>query len=248
MNQPLFIYGDYPDGTTVTLANAAANQVGADILEANEDTYISPAATTLTVTIDLLSPVACGVLAIAGERLNGVTVDLRGSTDNFASSNVSLSAAAALVGTTAAWRAYTPAAYRYLRLIFTGATTATRIYHVAIGPVLLLPYMDDGADLDSFTATASDIISPQGHFLGTQQQKVERKFPLNWGQVDENEYLNFYAWAVACVYRRQPFFFVPDSAVTTCHFGYTDAGYKFSAPMKKGLRDMATIPFTSRLA
>lgn len=248
MEKPLFIYGDYPAGATVTLANAATGQVGADILLANEDTYVSPAATTLTITIDLLSPVACGVFAIAGENLGGVTVELRGSTDNFSASNVSLSAAAALAGTTAAWHAYTPASYRYLRFIFTGATITTRVYHMAVGPVRLLPYMEDGADLDSYTVAVNHITSPQGHFLGTQKQKAERKLSLNWGQVDDNEYASFSLWAAACYYRPQAFFFVPDSGVTACHFGYLEQSYKFSAPMKKGLRDMGVIPFTSRLA
>lgn len=248
MNQPLFIYGDYADNATVTLANSAANQTGADVLQANEDTYVSPATTTLTITVDMLAPVSCGVFALAGENLNGITVALLASTDNFAASNVTVSAAAAITGNTAAWRPFNAASYRYWRLVVTEATTATRVYHVALSPLYLLPFMEDGADLDCFTATTNQVVSPQGHLLDIQLVKTERTLSLNWGQVDDNEYLLFWAWALACVYRPQGFFFIPDSAVSTCMFGYTDPKFKFSAPMKKGLRDISVIPFTSRFA
>lgn len=248
MDQPLLIYGDYAKDAIVTLANAAANQIGADVLQANEDTYVSPADTTLTITIDLLSPVSCGCIALAGENLNGILLELRGSTDNFSSSNVAVSASSALSGNISAWRPFTPASYRYWRLVITGATTATRIYHVALSPAYLLPFFEDGADLDSFSSTTTQIVSPQGHLLGIQTNKTERKIPLNWGQVDDGEYLPFWAWAMSCVFRPQPFFLVPNSAQSLCIFGYTEANYKFSAPMKNGMRDIATIPFTSRFA
>lgn len=232
----------------MTLANAAAGQTGTDVLQPNEDTYVSPAATTLTITIDLLAASSNGCIALAGENLNGVLMELRGSTDNFGSSNVVLSASAALSGFTAAWRAYTPASYRYLRITLTGATTATRIYHAAVAPLQLLPYLEDGADLDAFQSSTNHIISPQGHFLGSQKSKTERKIPLSWGQVTDTEYQLFVAWATACVRTPQAFFFVPDSAISTCYFGYTDQGYTFSAPSKNGLHALSKIPFTARYA
>lgn len=248
MDEPLFVYANYPDAVTVTLANAAAGQVGTDVLEANEDTYVSPAAATLTLTIDLLTPFSCGCLAIAGENLNGVSLELRASSDNFVGSDVLISAAAPLYGYIAAWRLFTPVTYRYFRVVITGATSGTRIYHLALAPALLLPYMADGADLDAFQSTANHILSPQGHFMGSELTKCERKISLSWGQVMEAEYGLFLLWAYACVQTPKAFFFVPDSGVTTCIFGYTDQNYKFSAPMKNGLRKLAAIPFTGRYA
>lgn len=248
MDQPLFIYADYPESAAVTLSNAAAGQYGTDMLQANEDTYVSPAATALTITIDLLAPVSCGCLAVAGENLHGVSLELRASTDNFVSSNVLVSAVAPLYGYIAAWRPFATVSYRYYRVSITGATTDTRIYHLALAPLLLLPYMADGADLDAFQSTANHVLSPQGHFLASQLMKTERKIPLGWGQVMEDEYQLFLAWSAACVANSKAFFFVPDAGVSTCYFGHTDANYTFSAPMKGGLRNMAKIPFTSRFA
>jgi len=248
LKQPLLIYGNYPSGTLAALVNGAAGQVAADVLQANEDTFVSPAATTLTLTLDLLTPMAYACIALAGEQLNGVLLSLNGSTDNFAASNVPLVASSPLTGFTAAWRPYTSAAYRYLHITLTGATTATRLYHLAFSPMTLFPFLADGADLEAFVTAANHIISPQGHFLGSQKTKTERKISLSWGQVTEQEYLLFDEWAVSCVRSPQAFFLVPDSDLTTVHFGYTEPAYTFSAPMKNGLRSIARIPFTSRFA
>ena len=245
MDQPLFIYGDYPAGTAVALIGAVAGQDGNDILQANEDTFVSPASTTLTLNFDLLSAIPCGVLALAGENLNGAMMGIYGSNDNF-STLVALSGPAALSGFTSVWRAYPAAAYRYLRITITGANPLTRLYHAAFAPFTLLPFMDDGTDLDAFVTTTNHIISPQGHFLGTQKLKSERKIPLSWGQILESEYQTFVAWAMACVQSPQGFFFVPDSSAADCYFGYTDSSYTFSAPMTLGLRSLAKITFNSR--
>lgn len=248
MNQPLFIYADYPDAAVAALTNAAAGQTGTDVLQANEDTYISPLTDTVAVTIDLLAPFPCGCIALAGENLNGVTLTLWASSDNFVSSDVVISASAALNGFVSCWRPFASVTYRYYRVVLTGATPATRIYHVALAPLLLLPYFADGADLEAFQSTANHILSPQGHFLGAQLIKCERKVPLNWRQVTDAEYPLFVAWALACVQKPKAFFVIPDSDYATCYFGYTDPGYTFSAPMKSGLRTLAKIPFTSRFA
>lgn len=248
MDFPAFIYANYPAGTSAAATGMATGQTAADVLQANEDTYISPSGTSLTLTITAPSPLAYSCLALAGENLDGVALEVRGSTDNFASSNVVISASAALSGNTSAWRAFAVATYRYWRLTFTGATTTLRLYHVVLAPLVKLPLMADGADLGNFQATTNHIISPQGHFLGTQKQKCERKLALNFGQEDEPEYQLFVAWAMACVYNPQAFFLVPDCSAATCYFGYTDPDYSFSAPMSVGLRTIGRIPFTSRFA
>jgi hypothetical protein len=248
MHQPLLIYGDYAADVTVALAGAVSGQVGEDVLQGDEDTYVSPISTALTLTIDLQSACLTGVLAIAGENLNGVLLQVHGSTDNLGSSDAQLSGTAPLAGFTAAWLAYQSASYRYLRLTFTDTTPDMRIYHVALGPLQLLPFMEDGADLDRFTSTTNHILGYQGQFFGSQKVKTERKLDLSWGQIMESEYPVFLAWAIACVQSPQAFFFVPDSSNSTCHFGYVDPGYTFSAPMKAGLRTLAKIPFTSRFA
>ena len=246
MEQPSFIYANYPVGATVTGQQLAAGQTAADVLQPDEDTFVSPAVNYLTLTFDMLAPYAVGCFAVAGEMLDGVNMELRGSSDNFVSSNNVISVGSAVIGDVAVWRAFNLIAYRYYRLTVT-ATSATRLYHVALAPLYLFPWMDDGADLDKFQTESTFLISPRGHFLGAQKNKTELKLSLNWGQVTEAEYVLFEAWAISCVQTPRPFFFIPDTGSTVCRFGYTDPKYAFSAPMKNGLRNLATIPFTARM-
>jgi hypothetical protein len=245
MARPLFIYPEYASGATVAATGMAAGQSAADILQANEDTYISPAVASLTITIDMLTAQAYGCLGLAGENLNGVTLEIRGSSDNFAASNIQISAPEAISGFIAGWRPFVPATCRYWRLIITGATTATRIYHAAFCPIRLLPFLNSG-DPDRCQTETNHIISPQGHFLGSQKIKSEWKFNLEWGVVMSVPYQSFLAWKQACVDDPKAFFYVPDSAISSCYFGYTDQGFTFSAPVKDGKRTLIPIPFTSR--
>lgn len=246
MQQPAFIFGNYPAAATVVGLNLAAGQTAGDVLQANEDTYVSPAATTLTLTIDLLSPTSIGCFAMSGENLNGITCELRGSTDNFAASSVVVSAAAAVSGFIAAWRSFTPASYRYWRLTVTGATTTTRLYHLALSGLNLLPWLET-SDLDKFRVECHHLRSPQGHLLGTQKLRTEKKLSLPFGQIQSAEYALFSIWSLVCVQDPRGFFFIPDTAATVCWFGTTDEGYEFSAPIKLGLYELAPIPFLARM-
>lgn len=246
MAQPAFIYDNYATGATVTGANLAAGQTAAVILQANEDTYVSPAATTLTLTLDLLSATSIACFALAGENLNGITVEIRGSTDNFAGSTVVVSASATVTGFISVWRSFGAATYRYWRVTITGATTATRIYHAALSPLNLLPYLNDGADLDQVTVKAEHLRSPQGHILGIQKTNIMKELNLSFGQVTSVEYALFTAWSITCVRDPIGFFFVPDTAQSTCYFGTVDPKYTYSAPKKNGLNEMANIPFQAR--
>jgi hypothetical protein len=139
-------------------------------------------------------------------------------------------------------------AYRYWRLVLTNLGASSSVAHVAWSPGELFPWMDDGADLDARKTIGTMLVSPDGRNLGSNRLRTMRELSLDFGQVTDSEYLLFQRWAEACTDRLQPWFLVKDSSQPTCWFGWTDAGYKFSAPQKRGMYAIGKIPFTSRVA
>lgn len=249
MDQPLFIFADYLPTATVTATDTASGYAAANVLQAHEDTSWKPADNTgtKTLTFDLTTPLSRGALAIAGEYLNGVSLEVRASTDDFVASDVEISAAAVISDPTTTYRLWTNAQYRYWRLVFTDLGASTEIYHAALQRQDLLPFLDDGFDPDAYKTEGSHLLAVDGHYLGSVQTRTMRELSLDFGQVTAAEAVLFQRWADACVKTLRAFFFVPDSASATCHFGWVDAKYAFKAPYKKGLRDISAIPFTARV-
>jgi hypothetical protein len=257
MNKPSFIYPIHLSSATVTATDTAAtvngvNYSAANILEGTEDTSWRPlnntGSKTLTIALGGLLPI--GQVALLGNYLNGVTMELRGSTDNFSTSNVQLSAAATISSSAfiTAYRRFTEAQYSHIRLIFSGFSTSFEVQHVAICRAVPLPYLADGHDPDAFQPTGTHLIGTAGTYLGATQQNTMRLLNLDFGQITSGQYLPFQLWAEYCVMTIRPFFYVPDVDQAECYFGWIDAKWKFSAPMKSGARKIAAIPFTGRVA
>lgn len=252
MSQPAFLYADYLATATVTATDTDTGYSAADVLESCEDLTWKPANQTgsKSLTIDLGATLLIGAVALVGDFLNGVTLEVRGSTDNFVASDVELSAAAAIATATfvSTWRSWSNGNYRYLRLVFSGMGASFRISHVAACRFDLLPYPEDGHDPDIIQAEGTHLVSVSGYYLGSNQQKTLRPLQLAFGEVTDAEFAVFQRWSDACVKTMQGFFYVPDTAETECFFGWLDPKYKFSAPMKNGMRKMAAIAFNSRVA
>ena len=249
MNRPAFIYAAYLPGTTVAATDTAAGYAPADVLEGCEDSGWKPVDTTgsKSLTLDLGGAFLVGALAMTGEYLNGVTLEVRASSDNFALSDVQVSPPASIVNFTTAWRNWSAGTWRYWRLIFSGIGASFLLHHVALGPFEPLPFHGDGHDPDTFGAEGDHLVSVSGYYLGNSQRRAMRAISLGFGQVTADEYVLFQRWADVCVRTLRPFFYVPDTDGTDCLFGWIDAKYKFSAPYKNGLRDMAKIPFNARV-
>lgn len=249
MNQPLFIYADYLPTTTVIATDTAAGYSAASVLQAHEDTSHKFADDngTKTLTFDLTAPLSRGAVAIAGEYLAGITLEIRASTDNFVASDVQVSAPAVISTPVTAYRLWENTSYRYWRLVFTDLGASTEIYHAAIQQQALLPFMEDGFDPDSYKTDGSQLIAVDGHYLGAIQTRTLREQSLEFGQVTDDEALLFQRWADACIKTIQGFFFIPDTAEATCHFGWVDAKYVFKSQRKLGLREIGAIPFRARV-
>lgn len=252
MNRPSFIYPIHLTTATVTATDTAAGYAAANVLEGTEDTSWRPANTTgsksLTIALGGLLPI--GQVAILGNYLNGVTLEVRGSTDNFSASDVQLSAESVISSSafTTAWRKWTEAYYSHIKLIFTGFAGSFEVQHVACCRAVPLPYLEDGHDPDVFQPTGSHLIGVAGTYLGATQQNTMLQLTLNFGQITSGQYLPFQLWAEYCVMTMRPFFYVPDIDQPECYFVWVDAKYKFSAPYKNGVRKLAAIPVTGRMA
>lgn len=252
MNKPSLIYATHLATATASATDTAAGYAAANVLDATEDTGWKPANTTgaksITVALDAQMPI--GAVAILGQYLNGVTLTVSGSTDNFVASNVELSAAAVINSSVfiTAWRMFAENHYSHIKLTFSGFSTSFSIQHIACCRAVPLPYLTDGHDPDAFQSEGTHLIGSAGTYLGATQQRTMRTLNLDFGQITSSQYLPFQLWAEYCIMTIRPFFYVPDIDQPECFFGWADAKYKFSAPYKNGARKVAAIPFTGRIA
>lgn len=252
MNKPAFIYASYPPTASATATDTADGYSASDVLNSCEDTGWKPANQTgsKSLTIDLGAPTPWGCIALVGEYVNGVTLEVRASTDNFSSSNVQVSAPAAINSGTfiSAWRSFAARTERYCRFIFSGMGPSFEIHHVAVCQYNQLPYLTDGHDPSVIQSQGTHLKSVSGYYLGSVRLNTMSPLSLDFGQVTGAQFQKFELWADACVKQMQGFFYVPDTDQPECWFGTVDEKYKFAAPFKHGLRQVAPIPFTTRVA
>lgn len=252
MNRPTFIYPTHIVTGPVTATDTALNYAAANVLEGCEDTAWKPANTTgsKSIIITMGGELPVGQVGILGNYLNGVTLEVRGSTDGFVASDVELSAAAAISTSTfiTTYRRFTEGLYTHIKLIFSGHSASFEVQHIACCRAVSLPYLEDGHDPDAFNSNGGHLIGSAGTYLGATQQNSMFTISLDFGQLLTAQYAPFQHWADYCVRTIRPFFYVPDIDQTACYFGWTEAKYKFSAPSKTGSRRLAPIPFTGRRA
>lgn len=250
--RPSFIYSIAPDTSTATASDTMAGYDAQNVIEPTEDTSWKPANTTgnKSLVLDLQLQLPIGAIAVLGQYLNGITMEVRGSTDNFVSSDVQLSAAAVISSSSfnTAYRTFTEGSYRYIKLILSGFGASSAIMHVSCCRSVNLPYLEDGHDPVKFKPTGSHMVGVSGVYLGASQQCTMRNLSLDFGRIPSSQFPAFQLWAEACLQTMKPFFYVPDSALPECYFGWVEAKYEFSAPVKYGIHKLSAIPFTSRIA
>ena len=248
--QPAFIYAAWPTGTSVQASPANAVTVPASVLQAHEAIGFSFDSITIgnSLVFNFLNQAQMSAFAIAGVGLSGASVALFGSSDNFVTSNVQLLPATPFSNDAFFWAQFAPSAYQYLKLVFTGLSSAHAIRHVAITNLVLLPFLEDGTFCpDPIEVTGDHLISYTGLFLGSVTQKVMRPFDLSFGQIDSVEEAAFSAWAMACLAVAQGFFFIPDTNRPEVYFGSVDKNYKYNPIMSIGFAKIPPIPFSARV-
>lgn len=251
MNQPAFLY---PDATpqTVTATDTATGADPLNIIGAMEGPYWQPLNNTGSKELVLKFSAALAVdfVAILGRGLDGATVEVRGSTDDFATVDVQLSAGAALsAALNAAWRSVTGGTYSEIKLVFSSFSTTMKINHVAVGAVKLLPYFKQGHDAANSKPDGEHKVSTSGTYNGAVQQSAMAEYSLAFNNATAAKLAAFLSWKAACVDNIAAFFLVPDTDAAACCFCWQDKP-GFSAPELPGvgLFKVATIKVLTRLA
>ncbi len=195
---------------------ASTTATGYDVLNLRDwrpYTWWKPTALPATVTVDCASPVAADYFLIWGHDLftHGCTVELRGSTDNFVSSNV-LIASKITTSNDPFFVAFTSVSFRYWRLNITGGATMPSIAIASIGTALdIHAYFASGFDPIGRDVIGQYNQSMSGHPLGKAIRYEEWSQTLNFENVTWSWLRATWqpAWSVHL--RKEPFVLVWDS-------------------------------------
>jgi hypothetical protein len=250
MGQPTIIFCDYGTTASVTATSTLTGTSAADVLISTEDTYHQPTSTSsYSIVIDAGVALTSDVVAFLGANLVGVTIEVRGSTDNFVSSDVQVKAGTLLTANVnAAYLAYTAASYRYWKFNISGHASNTRIAHICLDTAVDFPYFETDPDILNVTPSAKQLISASGIYVGTNQTKAMRELNLDWGEVTASELAVLEVWAEHSIETVTSFFLIPDQALTDIFFGWLPNGGQFSAPLEDGVYKVAPNKMTTRAA
>lgn len=182
MGYPRIYYDNrFADGTPVASTTAAGDFDVLNLIDFRSGSFWKPTALPATVTIDCGSAAAASSIVVWGHDLftQGATLEVRGSTDNFVSSNV-------LVDTYTPTnnkpfvRSWSSVSYRYWRERITGVTMPS-IAITCLGVPLTLPvYLDDSFDPLRSNPEGVFNRSVKGHPLGrvTEYEEWSQNLPL----------------------------------------------------------------------
>lgn len=164
---PLALYDNRLDDATPTASTTAAGYSVLSLREWRPYTAWKPTALPATVTVDCGSAKAADYWAIYEHDLytQGATIELRGSTDNFAASDVLVDSVTPARDAPFV-RFVASVSYRYWRLKITGTTMPT-IAIAAIGAKFQIPaYLSSGFDPVGRQVRGQVNRSELGHPLG----------------------------------------------------------------------------------
>src|SRR3990172_3347449 len=165
-NQPAILHDNNLDDDTPGASPTASGFSVLNLRDWRPYTWWKPTVIPATVTVDCGSAQAADYALLWGHDLftAGCTVEVRGSTDNFAASNV-LVATSTPTSDDPLLIQFTSVSYRYWRLTFTTGT-APSIAIAAIGAKLMVPgWFEDGFDPRGRTAKGQFNRSVDGHPL-----------------------------------------------------------------------------------
>lgn len=208
---PKILYESRLNDATPAASTTAAGFNVANLTDYRSYTWWKPTAIPATVTVDCGSALAADYCAIWGHDLNttGCTVEVRGSTDNFAASDV-LVATSTPTSDKPLLVFFSSVSYRYWRLTFTTGTPPT-IAIALVGALLDIPAgVRGGFDPVGRNTVEQYNRSVDGHALG---KVIEFEA---WRQTVSFELLSW-AWirstwqaAWAAHIRSEPFLFAWD--------------------------------------
>lgn len=247
MDKPAFLYSSYGPAASVTATDSYAGTVPADVLDFNEAHFWRPADISgdKQLSFDLADARAIGHLALVGQGLDGVSLTIEASEDNWSTSETLVADVILESKVNAAWVSLDSRTWRYIRLTFSSFPSTFRVAFASLGQGSSLPWLASDWDPDNISETGDVSVSPAGLFLGTIQHRTMRSLTIELGSITPTEYVEIRRWAIACQQNRSPFFFVPDVSSKDVYYGWIDRG-TFSAPLKNGLREVQQLTMITR--
>jgi hypothetical protein len=247
MDKPVFLFYNFDAAASVTATDSQAGRDPEDVLYSSEDTYWKPLNVTGSkeLVIDRNESTFHNTIALLGIALDGVSLEVRTSTDNFVSSDNLLFSRVLDSNINATWVPHSGCECQYIKLIFTNFDTDFAVSFVCPADAIRLPYLEKDFDPDNIVATGDHLVSSSGMYIGFNLQKSMSEMTISVGEVSPEEYNELFVWRDECVKRMLPFFFVPDAKENAIYFGWLP-DKKFSAPLVDGMRVVGDIRFITR--
>jgi len=249
MGQPFFIWDQWAATATVTASSTASGFDADDVLVLSETGGWSPSSLTAPyLVIHDTTVTTRDTLVIRGKNLDGVSVELRSSLDNFvASDDQELASTALTVNDNSAWLDVATFAAYYFKPIFTGMSSDTVIDYVGVISRTELPLLENDFDANAVKSVGGDLYSAGGIYNGSYQQRAERELTINPGVLSTTQLADWLDVVDNTIASRAPFFFVPDADDTDVFFG-TWINPQFAAPIdtKAGLHKARAMKMRSR--
>lgn len=246
-NKPVFLFYNYDEGASVTATDSQVGLDPGDVVYSSEDTFWKPLNVTGSkeLIIDRNETTYFNTIALLGIALDGVTMELRVSTDNFVASDELLVSRILDSSVNASWIPHSGSEYRYMKLIFTNFDSDFAVSFVCPADAIRLPFLEKDFDPDQVVATGDHLVSSSGMYIGFNLQKSMSELTISVGEITPEEYNEIFAWRDGCVKRMLPFFFVPDFRENAIYFGWLP-DKKFSAPLVDGMRVVGDLRFMTR--
>lgn len=233
--KPKILYENrFKDATPVASTTAA----GFDVLNLRDwrpYTWWKPTALPATVTVDCGSAKAADYAVVWGHDLftQGATFEVRGSTDNFAASDV-LVATKTPTSDKPFLLTWTSVSYRYWRLRITG-TTMPSLAIAAVGAALEVPeYLPEGFDPLNRKIEGDFNRTNKGHPLGRAIEFEEWSERLEFDWVTWTWVRNSFKPAWDAHLRASPFVFAWDAGDHADEIYLVNAKGEYKAPHKPG--------------
>lgn len=235
MAKPTFFYDNRLSDATLVASSVASGFAAASVTDWRPYTWYKPNTLPATLTVDCASAKAADYLLVYGHNLytKGCTVEVRGSTDNFAASDV-LVASKTPTSDAPFLVLFNSVAYRYWRLRITGAA-APSLAIVSIGARLVLPtYLPQGFDPRARKVEGQNNTNENGQPLGQVIQFESWKQRIRLERVTWSWLRNTWEPAWNAHLRSKPFGFAWETDLFPEDIKLVKTGLGFDSPHSAG--------------
>lgn len=243
MALPALYYDNRLADAALVASSTASGFAAANVTDWRPYTWWQPTALPATLTVDCGSARAADYALIWGHTLftAGCTLEVRGSTDNFAGSNV-LVASITPTSNDPFLLLFGSVSYRYWRIRITGAATMPALAIAAIGAALNLPVgLPEGFDPIGRKVEGQSNRNENGQPLGrvvqfetwTESLKLQK---VSWSWIRATW---LPAWRAHL--RSSPFVFAWDPGPYATELRLVTAGEQFTTPHQAGSRADLTV-------